>query len=325
MKFRKKSFHHPTYIDDLHPTKFFKTSPISEYLEKQHTLAYKYLDKTFEPLTHNSPHIPPQKSIFHTSHLNQAKAKLCTPAHHQSNHLYSKPMEPSQNNREIGWSNSSNSEAWLDDEDMGDTQSHNNDDILTNTIFRRGPIIQLDSVSLERNRVLWRHCLVVYLLDRRRFSIRRMQSILNSAWRLRGSIRIAERQESYYTIHFEYPTDQEYILHERPWSVDGALLVVKQWTPNLVLNRMQLTFFTPIFFSLLLGECYHTNLFDNRFSLPKSISVRSTSFTKENLLPPSPPIANTGPTSSRFSTQSRAPPSQLGSASVSSSSFFKSC
>jgi len=58
-------------------------------------LAYKYLDKTFEPLTHNSPHIPPQKSIFHTSHLNQAKKKLCTPAHHQSNHLYSKPMEPS--------------------------------------------------------------------------------------------------------------------------------------------------------------------------------------------------------------------------------------
>nr|XP_023890258.1 zinc finger CCCH domain-containing protein 14 isoform X2 [Quercus suber] len=56
-----------------------------------------------------------------------------------------------------------------------------------------------------------------------------------------------------------------------------------------------------------------TNLFDNRFSLPKSISVRSTGFTKVNL--PPPPVANTGPTPSRSSTRSRAPPSQLGSAS----------
>ena len=145
-------------------------------------------------------------------------------------------MEPSQNNKEIGWNDSSDSEAWQDVEDMGDTQNHNNDDILTNTIFRRGLVIQLDSVSLERNRVLWRQCLLVYLLDKRYFSVRRMQSILNSAWRPRGSIRIVGRQGNYYIIHFEYPTDQEYILREGPWSVDGALLVVEQWTPNLALN-----------------------------------------------------------------------------------------
>ena len=75
-----------------------------------------------------------------------------------------------------------------------------------------------------------------YLLDRRRFSIRRMQSILNSTWRLSGSIQIVGRQESYYIICFEYPIDQEYILREGPWSINGALLVVEQWTPNLALN-----------------------------------------------------------------------------------------
>ena len=51
------------------------------------------------------------------------------------------------------------------------------------------------------------------------------------------------RQWNYYIIHFEYPTDQEYILREGPWFVDGALLVLEQWTPNLALNRIQLTFF----------------------------------------------------------------------------------
>ena len=31
---------------------------------------------------------------------------------------------------------------------------------------------------------------------------------------------------------------------EGPWSVDGALLAVEQWAPNLALNRVQLAFLT---------------------------------------------------------------------------------
>ena len=52
-------------------------------------------------------------------------------------------MEPSQNNREIGWSDSSDSEAWIDDEEMGVHNVHEN-----NSIRRRGPVIQLDRESL---------------------------------------------------------------------------------------------------------------------------------------------------------------------------------
>ena len=85
-------------------------------------------------------------------------------------------MEPSQNNREIGWSDSSDSEAWIDDEEMGVHNAHEH-----NSIRRRGPVIQLDRESLEHNRVFWRQCIVGYLLDRRWFSIRRMQSILAAA------------------------------------------------------------------------------------------------------------------------------------------------
>ena len=112
MKFWKKSFHPPPYIDDLHPTKFQKISSISEHSKKQHTVDYKYSDKASKPFTHSSPYIPPQKSISHTNHPNPAKKKSCIPALHQSNHSYSKPIEPRQNNREIGWSDSNDSEAW---------------------------------------------------------------------------------------------------------------------------------------------------------------------------------------------------------------------
>ena len=49
------------------------------------------------------------------------------------------------------------------------------------------------------------------------------------------------KQGNFYIIHCEYPSDQEYILQEGPWSVDGALLVVKRWTPNLTLSQTHLT------------------------------------------------------------------------------------
>lgn len=45
-------------------------------------------------------------------------------------------MELRQNNREIGWRDSSDSEAWIDDEEMGVHNFHEN-----NAIRRRGPII----------------------------------------------------------------------------------------------------------------------------------------------------------------------------------------
>ena len=95
MKFRTKSFNLPPYIDDLHPTKSQKISPNFEHSKKQHMVDYKYSDKASEPFTHSSSHIPPQKSISHTNYPNPTKKKSCIPTLHQSNHSYSKIMEPS--------------------------------------------------------------------------------------------------------------------------------------------------------------------------------------------------------------------------------------
>ena len=51
-------------------------------------------------------------------------------------------------------------------------------------------------------RVFCRQCIVGYLLDRRCFSVRRMQSILESAWRLRRRNQNSEqaRQFLYNTL-----------------------------------------------------------------------------------------------------------------------------
>ena len=46
-------------------------------------------------------------------------------------------------------------------------------------------------------------------------------------------------QESYfYIFHFEYLNDLLHIYNEGPWAVDGALLVMERWRPNLVLSHL---------------------------------------------------------------------------------------
>ena len=71
----------------------------------------------------------------------------------------------------MGWSDTSVSEAWQDDEEMGESLNLDEDNILSNAILRRGLVFQLDGNTLERNRAFWRQCAVGYLLDKRHFLV----------------------------------------------------------------------------------------------------------------------------------------------------------
>lgn len=43
-------------------------------------------------------------------------------------------------------------------------------------------------------------------------------------------------------IHFDNVEDLEHMCSEGPWSIDGALLVLEKWRPNLVMNKLHLNF-----------------------------------------------------------------------------------
>ena len=43
-------------------------------------------------------------------------------------------------------------------------------------------------------------------------------------------------------IHFDNVEDLEHMCSEGPWSVDGALLVLEKWRPNLVMSKLRLNF-----------------------------------------------------------------------------------
>ena len=48
--------------------------------------------------------------------------------------------------------------------------------------LRRGPTVEMNAHDIVSGRNLWRSYLVGFILDERSFFVRRIQTILNSAW-----------------------------------------------------------------------------------------------------------------------------------------------
>ena len=53
---------------------------------------------------------------------------------------------------------------------------------------------------------------------------------------------IIRRDSNFYILNFKHVDDLNHICSEGPWAVDGALLVLEKWSPNLVIERLQLNF-----------------------------------------------------------------------------------
>ena len=76
---------------------------------------------------------------------------------------------------------------------------------------RRGPIILVEFDELEESRDFWQNCLVGVIMDVRRFSVRTIQRIINSVWRLRDSVIVVGRANKNYILHFNDSRDQVFI------------------------------------------------------------------------------------------------------------------
>ena len=50
------------------------------------------------------------------------------------------------------------------------------------------------------------------------------------------------RDSSFYILHFEYLEDLNHMCSEGPWSIDGALLILENWRPNLVISNLQVNY-----------------------------------------------------------------------------------
>ena len=144
--------------------------------------------------------------------------------------------------REFGWTESSESDVSDDplaDEVDSDFQSSEEDEV---PFARHGPLLEADTEELSMQREFWGHCAIGFILDYRRFSVSHLQHLISSAWRIRGDVKVVGRDSSFYILHFEYLEDLNHMCSEGPWSVDGALLILEKWRPNLVISNLQVNY-----------------------------------------------------------------------------------
>ncbi|KAF7826359.1 Endonuclease/exonuclease/phosphatase [Senna tora] len=54
-------------------------------------------------------------------------------------------------------------------------------------------------------------------------------------------VRVVGRDQNNYVLYFEISKDRDFMACNSPWSVQGGLLAVFSWEPNMVLNRLVVT------------------------------------------------------------------------------------
>ena len=146
--------------------------------------------------------------------------------------------------REFGWTDSSESDQSAEEYDGDlDMEASSNDDLdLHAPLARHGPVLRANPADLTIQREYWNNCAIAYLLDYRKFSVRHLQQIIDSAWRLRGQVMVVGRDSYYFILHFDVHDDLIYICDEGPWAVEGALLILERWRSNLVIRGLQLNY-----------------------------------------------------------------------------------
>ncbi|KAF7802767.1 Pyruvate carboxyltransferase [Senna tora] len=145
-----------------------------------------------------------------------------------------------ENPREIGWLGSSDSDDGEDVEEMQENLTLQDTPTLDPRLAH-APVVSLEPEFVQANRAFWEKCLVGLLIDSRKFKVSRMQSIIDHYWYLRGSARVVGRVRRYYVIHFDVEEDHQQILKEGPWAMQGRLLTMFPWEPNLVLSNLLVT------------------------------------------------------------------------------------
>ena len=103
-----------------------------------------------------------------------------------------------------------------------------------------GPIIPMDTEELEHPCLFWKNCFIAILMNIRRFFVRTVQQIINRAWRLRDRVIVVGRANNNYVIQFNNVHDLNFMWQHGPWSLDGALMAMDIWRPNLILSEVYL-------------------------------------------------------------------------------------
>ncbi|KAI8027959.1 Uncharacterized protein LOK49_LG02G03555 [Camellia lanceoleosa] len=140
---------------------------------------------------------------------------------------------------EGGWTDSSGT-------DVGSEYSEERRSLRPNQVFhppslhhfRSGLSMELEDSTWQLEQHELERCLIGYVADVRRFGSYLMQMHVNDLWNLEGSVHVYGRSKNHHVFLFECIRDMHRIVDNGPYAIQGALLIVDYWKPDLVLDRL---------------------------------------------------------------------------------------
>ncbi|GMP72983.1 hypothetical protein CsSME_00030847 [Camellia sinensis var. sinensis] len=141
--------------------------------------------------------------------------------------------------REGSWTDSSGTE-------VGSEYSEERRSLRLNQVFhpptrlhsRSGLSMELDDSTWQLEQHALDRCLIGFVADVRRFGSYLMQMYVNDLWHLGGSVHVYSRNKNHYVFLFESAGDMHRIVDNGPYAIQGALLIVDYWKPDLILDRL---------------------------------------------------------------------------------------
>lgn len=76
------------------------------------------------------------------------------------------------------------------------------------------------------------HYSIGKILATRLFQRYTISEIVKKTWRLQAKVQIDKIAENVFQFIFENKKDQDFVFRSRPWSLNGFLLILKEWSLN---------------------------------------------------------------------------------------------
>ncbi|KAI8025792.1 Uncharacterized protein LOK49_LG02G00819 [Camellia lanceoleosa] len=140
---------------------------------------------------------------------------------------------------EDGWTDSSGTEVGCEfSEERWSLRPHQVFHPPSNHHFRSGLSMELADSTWQLEQHELECCLIGYVADVHRFGSYLMQMHVNDLWNLEGAVHVYGRSKNHYVFLFEHIGDMHRIAENGSYALQGALLIVDYWKPNLVLDRL---------------------------------------------------------------------------------------
>ncbi|KAH7861335.1 hypothetical protein Vadar_024716 [Vaccinium darrowii] len=97
-------------------------------------------------------------------------------------------------------------------------------------------IAKLSAHSIYREHEKYFGCLVGYLLDYSSISAMEMQVAIDDCWSLEGRVTVLKKNGKYYILRPETFSDWEDLAHASLWNINGAMLLLWPWEPDVPLR-----------------------------------------------------------------------------------------